>query len=71
MKETLAFSSKEEPRPLQTEFSHLAYFPEYSILSAPSVRGGFFRMRCAVKIRHAHPSGHKSYAHRHFCRQDA
>ena len=27
MKETLAFSSKEEPRPLQTEFSHLAYFP--------------------------------------------
>ena len=27
MEETLAFSSKEEPRPLQTEFSHLAYFP--------------------------------------------
>ena len=61
MKETLAFSSKEEPRPLQTECSHLA----------PLVRGGFFRTRRAVKIRHAHPSGHKSYARRRFCRQDA
>lgn len=42
MKETLAFSSKEEPRSLQTEFSHHAYFPEYSILPAPSIRGQLF-----------------------------
>ena len=31
-----------EPRPLQTEFSHHAYFPEYSILPAPSIRGQLF-----------------------------
>ena len=42
MKETLAFSSNEEPRPLQTEFSHHAYFPEYSILPPPSIRGQLF-----------------------------
>ena len=67
MKETLAFSSKEEPRPLQTEFSPIRVFSiVFHFVRSTSVRGGFFRMRCAVKIRHAHPSGHKSYAHRHF-----